>query len=149
MNIVEPFYCIPEPDLHWYLTYVSHHVHSLHMHRSRVETRLSYNRSGGTLEAMVIHHVDNSLILGLDEFSEMEDERSKAYLGRPRKRMEEQPTLFNGLVILPRRNGAIKMTQTEKIRHLVTQTAEEGSESQTVLAQYTGVDCRPDTEHFS
>lgn len=37
LNVVKPLYEIPESGLHWYLTYLTHHLDSLNMTRSKCD----------------------------------------------------------------------------------------------------------------
>lgn len=58
--------------------------------------------------------------------------------------LENFPTMFNGVEVVEVQEGTIKMTQARKIGELETQTNDEFFQRQRALAQYIGLNCRPD-----
>lgn len=140
---VKPLYRIPESGLHWYMTYLHHHVATLGMHRSRVDHCTLISRNGGRLDRLVILQVDCSMILGTREFSAKEDNASNAFLTKPRSILGTDPTDFNGTHI--RRNGdaRISIAQTYKIKPIRIQRTLKAFASQRAFVQYIGVNPRP------
>lgn len=49
LKVVIPLYGIPESDLHWYLTYLEHHIRRLGMSRSKTDPCVLYRAENGRL----------------------------------------------------------------------------------------------------
>lgn len=74
LKVVKPLYGIPEPDLHWYLTYFEHHLAKLNMLRSRADPCLLYNHDGKQLNGrVVILQADDSLVVRRPQFTSNEE----------------------------------------------------------------------------
>lgn len=113
------------------------------MQRYRVDLCPLCKRKGGTLEAMVPLQSDSSDIVWSDEFLEVEDERSKAFVCRLGNYLEVLQTTFNVVELFLRRNGAISLTQTKKNENFVTPAKEDRFRGQRALVEYIGLNCRP------
>lgn len=144
LKVVKPLYGIPESGLHWYLTYLTHHLDTLHMTRSKSDPCVLIKRSKGQLEGLILLQVDDTLGLGTTNFMEEEQHHSQAFRCKPRTRLSAIPTTFNGITITSHDN-MIKIQQTEKIMKLKPATTDKEFASQRALAQYIGVNVRPDT----
>lgn len=72
LKVVKPLYGIPESGLHWYLTYLNHHLRTLGMKRSRVDLCVLYRRTGSKLEGVIVRQVDDSLGIGTTTFLDEE-----------------------------------------------------------------------------
>ena len=56
LHVVKPLYGIPESGLHWYLTYLAHHLGTLHMFRSKCDPCVLIRRSNNTLDGLILLH---------------------------------------------------------------------------------------------
>lgn len=61
MNVVRPLYGIPEPGLHWYLTYLEDHVGRLGMKRRKVDPCVLIRQDNGKISGVVILKVEDIL----------------------------------------------------------------------------------------
>lgn len=68
LQVVRPLYGIPESGLHWYLTYLSHHLEKMCMKRTRYGPFLIVRREGGEHVRLTILQVNDSLCMGTDKF---------------------------------------------------------------------------------
>lgn len=68
LKVVKPLYGIPESELHWYLTYLHHHIDELGMTRSRADPCVLYRRTGTTLDGVKVLQFDDSLKVGSTGF---------------------------------------------------------------------------------
>lgn len=67
--VVSPLYGIPERGLHWYLTYLDHHLHTPGMKKTRMNPCLPNKRYGsGAFIGMVILQVDDTFSIGTKSF---------------------------------------------------------------------------------
>lgn len=143
LKVVKPLYGIPESGLHWYLTYLNHHLQTLGMKRSKVDPCVLYRRTGQKLEGIIVLQVDDSLGAGMETFLNEESQASKAFRCKERTPVNETPVVFNGISI--RKEGhAYTMTQSEKIDKLKPPGNDKEYASSRALAQYIGVCTRPD-----
>lgn len=69
---------------------------------------------------------------------------NRALFSNPRKAIDSEPTLFNGVELRILHKGTLRMTQSKKIGCLSIPVTEEKLEIQKVLAQCIGVNCRTD-----
>lgn len=142
LNFVKPFYGIPESGLHWYLTYLNHHINELGMTRSRADPCVLYRRTGTVLDGVIVLQVDDSLGVGSTGFLDEEGQESKPFRCKYRSLIEKKPITFNGRSI--RWDGnAYKMTQTENIEKLKPPSNDSEYVSMRALAQYVGFNTRP------
>lgn len=58
-----------------------------------VHLYLLYQKNGVALSAVVVLQVDDSIIVGLDEFLRIKDEKAKNTLSKDRKRLGEELTI--------------------------------------------------------
>lgn len=94
---VRPLYRIPQSGLHWYLTYLSHHLETLGMIKSKVDPCVLIRRERKNLKGLVLLQVDDSLGFGDNQFLDQEDEASTRFNSKPRIPLTEQPSTFNGI----------------------------------------------------
>lgn len=144
MKVVKSLYGIPESGLYWYLTYMEHHILALNMIQFRVDRCLLFQRVDRLLSVMVILQVDDSLIVGTKSFLRTEDEMSAAFLSKLRKAIGKTKILIHGVELSLTSEKKIRVTQQKKILDLKTPTTQESFRRRRALAQYIGVNCRPD-----
>ena len=144
LKIMKPLYGIPESGLHWYLTYLDHHLNELNMKRTRTDPCVLVKHRDGTLDGFIVLQVDDSLGFGTPMFLAEEEKASSRFKCKPRTYLDKSQILFNGLCIKQIDKGLISMTQEEKIDKVKHPTTEEEFASQRALAQYIGVCSRPD-----
>lgn len=99
LEVVKPLYGIPESGLHWYLTYLTHHVDNLGMQRSTVDPCVLVLREGTNVKVIVLLQVDDSLEFGDAEFLEEEEAASASFKSKPRVPLGNEPTPFNGVTL--------------------------------------------------
>ena len=125
------------------------------MSRARSDPCVLIRRSkGGELDGLILLQVDDSLGLGSDAFMREEEQASKAFRCKPRTPISREETSFNGISIksnMMSPNPSLPMmktytiTQKDKIRKLDDKIeGEKQFISQRSLAQYIGVNVRPD-----
>lgn len=61
LHVFKPLYGIPEAGLHWYLTYLSHHIYTLGMTKSRYDPYLLMKHRNIKHIGMTELQVDDSL----------------------------------------------------------------------------------------
>ena len=143
LRVEKPLYGIPESGLHWYLTYLTHHLEVLHMTRSRVDPCVLYRTKNDKLEGMILLQVDDSLGMGNDEFLLEEERASNKFRCKERTPISSRPVEFNGITLM-NNMGTYTMMQADKILKLRVPTNNAEYISQRALAQYVGVNVRPD-----
>ena len=74
LKVVKPLYGIPESGLHWYLTYLSHHLDTLKMVRAQCDPCVLLRRNQDDLERLILLQVDDSLGVGTPDFLEEEEQ---------------------------------------------------------------------------
>lgn len=144
LKVVKLPYSILESGLHWYLSYMKHHMRKLRMSRSRTEPCILWKKGEEGLDGMVIIQVDDSLIACTQKFLNDDDSESISFLSKPRQCVSENPALLNGLEISCQGSGEISIRQQIKIKAPTVPTTEKGFKSQRTLVQCLGVSCRPD-----
>ena len=144
LRVIKPLYGIPESGLHWYLTYLAHHLDSLGMKRTRVDPCVLIKGGNNSIDGLIILQVDDSLGFGSDEFLDNEEINSKDIRCKPRTFIGLKDTSFNGINICRTIEGQYKINQTDKIDRLESSTTQKGFASMRALAQYVGVNVRPD-----
>ena len=143
LKVVKPLYGIPESGLHWYLTYLAHHLDTLHMTRARCDPCVLIRRSNDRLDGLILLQVDDSLGIGTPKFWEDEEIGSKSFRCKPRTKLSEKPTSFNGIFI-KHQDGRYTIDQQDKIEKLTIAKTQKEFSSMRALAQYIGVNTRPD-----
>lgn len=144
LEVVKPLYGIPDSGLHWYLTYLSHHIDKLEMTRSKSDPCVLFRRSHDGLDEIILLQVDDALGIGTNAFIDGESEASKEFQCKERTMLTEKPVKFNGIQIRQQSTGEIEITQTDKVERLKMPKEEKEFTSQRALAQYVGVNTRPD-----
>lgn len=145
LRVVRPLYGIPESGLHWYLTYLDHHVGRLGMKQSRADPCfLMKHREDGTIDGVVVLQVDDSLIVGSKQFMKMEEEAASEFQTKPRTYITDNITGFNGIQLRRTANGTITMNAQPKITRLKIPQSEKEFASERAAVQYIGGTCRPD-----
>ena len=143
LKVVKPLYGIPESGLHWYLTYLTHHLENLGMTRTKADPCVLVKRKGNTIDGVIMLQVDDSLGFGTPAFLDLEESASKLFRCKPRTGITSKPISFNGIMINKLQNG-YRMSQTDKVDRLTIATTQKAFSSQRAAAQYIGVNTRPD-----
>jgi len=120
---VKPLYGIPESGLYWFITYRDHHVNELKMTSCTVDKCILYRHyedgNNRTLPALTILQVDDSFGLGIDEFLNLEEEKSSAFKTKPRQCLKPGDSCaFNGSKITREQSRTYSLTQSEKLSTL-------------------------------
>ena len=87
--------------------------------------------------------VDDSLGVGTESFLEKEEIASKQFRCKPRTIISSENTSFNGINI-KKTTASYSITQSDKVDKLVDPTTSVEYASHRALAQYVGVNTRPD-----
>lgn len=84
LRVVKPVHGIPESGLHWYLTYMEHHMTQLGMYITTVDPCIMARRLWWKiqLERRIIFPVDDSLILGNAIFQAVKETASKTFMSK-------------------------------------------------------------------
>lgn len=114
------------------------------MERARVDPYVMIRRTNGRLEGLVLLQVNDSLGRATIELLAEEKEALKVFRCKPRKIISTQPTTFNGLTVTKSSEDTFETTQTDKIRKLTSEGTQKELAPQRELAQYVGVNSRPD-----
>ena len=171
LRVVKPLYGIPESGLHWYLTYLAHHLDTLGMTRSRVDPCLLIKQGNNGLDGFILLQVDDSLGFGTEQFLDEEERASLTFKCKARAPLTNKPTTFNGITITKGNQIHVKdktqqvtggqgesiewsgkdidafrysISQRDKIGKLGNFNDQSEFVSQRALAQYIGVNIRPD-----
>lgn len=99
LEVVKPLYGIPESGLHWYMSYLTHHLESLNMVKSKVDPCVLIKRTNDKLTGMILLQVDDSLGFGNKDFLAEEEMASTQFKSKPRSSLTTAPSSFNGLTI--------------------------------------------------
>lgn len=144
LKVVKPLYGIPESGLHWYLTYLDHHLTRLGMQRSMVDPCVLLKRDKDGLVGTIILQVDDSFGVGTETFLHDEATAVTQFKHKPRQILGATAVRFNGLHISKLNDGKVLLGQHEKIEKLQTPSDEKRFASMRALAQYVGVNIGPD-----
>lgn len=148
LQVVKPLYGIPESGLHWYLTYLSHHLDTLHMKRTRADPCMMIRRTDSNLDGFILLQVDDSLGFGSTQFLDEEQTASARFRCKPRTAIATKPITFNGINIsrttFDQTKHKYSINQTDKINKLSIVNDQKDFTSHRALAQYIGVNARPD-----
>lgn len=87
---------------------------------------------------------DDSLTLADAKFKLDEEQEEKTFKTKPISQLADTPISFNGVQLANGTNGIIIRDQAEKIKRLTIPTTEKYFASARAMAQYIGVNCRPD-----
>jgi hypothetical protein len=118
---VKPLYGIPEAGLHWFLTYVGHHVKELGMTQSKADKGLLYriDDDGGVGVSVTALQVDDNFGHGTSEFLTLEEKASNRFRCKPRVIIEVGDMVtFNGSEIVRKKFNVFVMRQQPKLRAL-------------------------------
>lgn len=97
LKVMRPIYGIPESGLHWYLTYLEHHLLILWMNRSVVDPFVLHRRSDEGIDGQIIQQVDDSYGFGTEDFLKLEYIAANNFNHQPRMHLSHVPVRFNGL----------------------------------------------------
>lgn len=114
------------------------------MNRAQVDPCLLVKRKNGHLSGVIILQVGDILILGTETFLAEEEEAVARFKIKPRKPINEDETIFNGISIISNKNGEVLINQSDKIDKFDIPHDEKNFACQRSMAQYIGVNFRPD-----
>lgn len=141
----KPLYGIPESGLYWFITYKNHHINELNMNSTSGDSCLLYKSKEGYVDGVVTLQVDDTFGHGSSEFLELEDEKSKAFICKPRNLLKpEESQNFNGSTILYDKAGDYHLHQKEKLSNIQLPQTKEDLISLRAKLQYIGCSTRPD-----
>ncbi|KHJ36427.1 hypothetical protein EV44_g3709 [Erysiphe necator] len=107
--VLKPLYGIPEAGTHWWVTYMNHHKKELGMQSSTYDPCLLITE--GDILGLVGMQTDDTLILGDNLFSELE-ERKLQFTAKPKQKLtRDKPLIFNGCILTLNDDFSIHMTQ--------------------------------------
>lgn len=145
--IVRPLYGLSEAALHWYLTYRTHHIDSLDMKSTILDSCFFFKRSDSSLtpDGLVALQVDDSCICGTAAFHALEDEKVKEF---PCKQAipilaGKTPTEFNGVEIRLRESGEYVLSSHSRCAAMDTGVTAEDFLSKRALMAYIALWSRP------
>lgn len=144
LRVIKPLYGIPESGVHWYFTYLDHHLDELQMSRATMDSCLFVKRDHGTLSGLVILHIDHSLAIGAETFIQEGEKTARQFKTKGREQLRDSITTFNGISVTKEHDGTIKMDQKNKIQGLTIPTTNIHFIKIRAKAQYIAVNCRPD-----
>lgn len=144
LKVEKPLYGIPESGLHWYLTYLSHHVDNLGMNRARTDPCLLYRHKDNEIDGIILLQVDDTLGIATERFLKDEEKESKAFRCKERVVVGKTPISFNGLQLRMDTDRRGFISQPDKISNLKAASNQAEFASIRALAQYIGVNSRPD-----
>lgn len=114
LRVRKPLYGIPESGIHWYLTYLEHHLGELGMTTTRSYRCVHNKRTEEGIQAIVALQVEEALGLGSESFLAEEKQASKMLKSYPRKLIKEGSFNCNGLNIT-QEGHQLHINQPEKI----------------------------------
>ena len=108
LTVLEQHNGIPESDLHWFVTYHSHHNSELGMNPSKVEECVLSERKYCVLCGMTAHQVDDLFGFGHKNFLADEESAMKRFKCKPRKIfVTNEKQTFNGVEITVKSHGTM------------------------------------------
>lgn len=81
-KVVKQLTGVPDPDLHWFLTYLENHFPALNMIQYRVDPFLSFQIDNKSLSILVVLQVEDSYRVGTESLLRTEEEMSVAFLSK-------------------------------------------------------------------
>lgn len=142
--MLRPLYGIPESGLNWYLTYLEYHTEKLGMVRATTDPCVLIRREDRALKGLVMLQVDDTLMLGDDDFITEEQAAVEEFKSKDRVFISKASIDVNGIKIKKISEGRIRLRQEDKIAKLKVPTAQKAFASVRAMCQYIGVNARPD-----
>jgi len=148
MVVLKPLYGIAEAGTHWWATYSKHHKEKLLMTTSTFDPCFLITTTG-TPFGIVGMQTDDTIILGDDQFSALEeDELVKANLmAKPKEKLNSTtPLLFNGCILsLNEDSIALRQKgQGKKIDVINVNSPKQGYVEQRARGAYVASICQPE-----
>lgn len=84
MKVIKTLYGIPEPGLHWYLTYIDYHIRRLQMKKSKGESCLLMHKGANGSTGLAMLQVDDKFYFGDRQFTANEERPYREFLTKPR-----------------------------------------------------------------
>lgn len=141
--MVKPLHGIPKSVLHWYLTYLAHHLKVIYLQRARSDRCVLIREKREKINGLILLQVDDSLDRGTNGYLQDEKRASKVLRSRPRVSITSNQTKFRGLTIKRNHEGVFFTTQEDKIKILSKKSTQKELSSSRSLARYVGVCVRP------
>ncbi len=150
LQINSPFYGIPEAGVHWFTTYLKHHVEKLGMTSSSHDLCLLYTTdSQSSVRGITCLQTDDTLSAGNTKFMALEEKESKTFQSKPVTILTPGTSFkFNGGLLSKKEDGTLTLSQSHHAQKLNTiATASVSTDeyvSQRALGAYIAANCRPD-----
>lgn len=96
-KVIKPLYGISESGLHWYLTYLEHHLTRLGIVRSTVDPCVLIRTHGSMLKCAIVVQVVDSFGLGNPNFLTLEEGAAGRFKHNPRILLGTEPVRFKGV----------------------------------------------------
>jgi hypothetical protein len=154
MIVRKPLYGIPEAGTHWWATYYKHHKEKLSMTTSSYDPCLLITTKKGIF-GVVGMQTDDTLILGSEEFANLEDKELKKahFSAKPRDELSCITNLiFNGCVLTQDSDNNTILRQKDQGKKLRLVKAKEDDAQQQYLEQrargaYIASICQPEASY--
>ena len=123
MVVIKPLYGIPEAGTHWWATYHKHHREKLSMETSTYDPCLLITKtemSEGCF-GVVGMQTDDTLILGTESFSTLEEEQLKEanFQAKPKLMLSsDTPLNFNGCMLSEQADGSLRLRQKDQAKKI-------------------------------
>src|SRR5271168_2824690 len=150
--VVIPLYGIPEAGLHWYGTYRTHHRVRLGMEQSTYDPCLMVTKDPRGPIGIVGLQTDDTLILGNQQFVDLEDEQLKeaGLVAKPAQTLTfDSPLAFNGCKLTVDVDGTISAIPKDQGKRLdlvdpSSTTAKQSYLEQRARGAYIATICQPE-----
>jgi len=150
MVVIKPLYGVPEAGTHWWATYHKHHKEKLSMVTSTYDPCLLITTIKEAF-GVVGMQTDDTLILGSDEFSNLEEDELKEakFTAKPKERLSPETALmFNGCILTKIGDivGLRQRQQGKKIKLVDTKAADSKQQylEQRARGAYIATICQPE-----
>ena len=121
MVVIKPLYGILEAGTHWWATYHKHHREKLSMETSTYDPCLLITKTPGECFGVVGMQTDDTLILGTESFSTLEEEQLKEadFQAKPKLMLSsDAPLNFNGCMLLEQADGSLRLRQKDQAKKI-------------------------------
>lgn len=117
LHVMKSPYGIPKSGIHWYLTYLEHHVDRLAMQMTPTDSCVLFSRQRRNLDGVVALQVEDFFGVGTSEFLELEGQTSDHFKCKPMRMISETFTTFNGVIVGWMKEGFKESNQSKIVNH--------------------------------
>lgn len=118
LPVVKTLYGMPESGLHWYLTYLCHHLDRIGLRRARTYPCVLYDGKDGTLKGLVALDVEDLFGVETEELLNKEATKSEIIKIKPRAMLGTDFNTLNGFRLRQDKHGNIISNQEGNINTL-------------------------------